>query len=84
MPDVHADDRNAVATAYRSGERCIVDGDAGTEAIVVPSMGVEGCVCVLAVELRPGSRQRDAVCAFTTILAAQLAMLLPAPEPVEA
>ena len=84
LPDVHADDPNAVATAFRSGERCIVDGEAGTEAIVVPSMGVAGCVGVLAVELRPGSRQRDTVCAFTSILAAQLAMLLPTPEPVEA
>jgi transcriptional regulator with XRE-family HTH domain len=84
LPDVHADDPNAVATAFRSGERCIVDGDTGTEAVVVPSMGVEGCVGVLAVELRPGSRQRDAICAFTSILAAQLAMLLPTPEPVEA
>jgi len=84
LPDVHADDPNAVATAFRSGEQCIVDGTGGTEAIVVPSMGVEGCVGVLAVELRPGSRKRDAICAFTTILAAQLAMLLPTPEPVEA
>ena len=84
LPDVHADDPNAVATAFRSGERCIVDGEGGTEAVVMPSMGVEGCVGVLAVELRPGSRQCDAICAFTTILAAQLAMLLPTPEPVEA
>ena len=84
LPDVHADDPNAVATAFRSGERCIVDGEAGTEAVVMPSMGVEGCVGVLAVELRPGSRQCDAICAFTTILAAQLAMLLPTPEAVEA
>ena len=84
LPDVHADDPNAVATAFRSGQRCIVDGVTGTEAIVVPSVGVGGCVGVLAVELRPGSRQRDASCAVTSILAAQLAMLLPTPEPVEA
>ena len=84
LPEVHTDDTNAVATAFRSGERCIVDGAAGTEAVVVPSLGVGGCVGVLAVELRPGSRHRDAICAFTSILAAQLAMLLPAPEPVEA
>jgi len=84
LPEVRTDDANAVATAFRSGERCIVDGDAGTEAIVVPSLGVGGCVGVLAVELRPGARERDAICAFASILAAQLAMLLPAPEPVEA
>jgi len=84
LPDVRVDDLNAVATAFRSGERCIVDGTAGTEAVVVPSLGVGGCVGVLAVELRPGTRHRDAICAFTSILAAQLAMLLPTPEPVEA
>jgi hypothetical protein len=84
LPEVHTDDANAVATAFRSGERCIVDGAAGTEAVVVPSLGVGGCVGVLAVELRPGTRHREAICAFTSILAAQLAMLLPTPEPVEA
>jgi hypothetical protein len=84
LPEVRSDDPNAVATAFRSGERCIVDGAAGTEAVVVPSLGVGGCVGVLAVELRPGTRERDAICAFTSILAAQLAMLLPSPEPVEA
>jgi cytoskeletal protein RodZ len=84
LPEVHTDDANAVATAFRSGERCIVDGASGTEAVVVPSLGVGGCVGVLAVELRPGTRHREAICAFTSILAAQLAMLLPTPEPVEA
>lgn len=84
LPEVRSDDANAVATAFRSGEQCIVDGAAGTEAVVVPSLGVGGCVGVLAIELRPGTRERDSVCAFTNILAAQLAALLPAPEPVEA
>jgi hypothetical protein len=83
LPAVQKDAANAVAAAFRSGERCIVDAaDGSTEAVVVPSMGVNGCVGVLAVELRPGAQQRESVCAFTTILAAQLAMLLPAaPEP---
>ena len=84
LPEVRSDDANAVATAFRSGEQCIVDGAKGTEAVVVPSLGVGGCVGVLAIELRPGTRERDSVCAFTNILAAQLAALLPAPEPVEA
>jgi transcriptional regulator with XRE-family HTH domain len=84
LPGVRSDDPNAVATAFRSGEQCIVDGADGTEAIVVPSLGVGGCVGVLAVELRPGCRERESICAFTNILAAQLATLLPAPEPVEA
>jgi transcriptional regulator with XRE-family HTH domain len=84
LPDVRSDDANAVATAFRSGERCVVDGAAGTEAVVVPSLGVGGCVGVLAVELRPGTRERESICAFASILAAQLAMLLPAPEPAEA
>lgn len=84
LPEVRSDDANAVATAFRSGEQCVIDGAEGTEAVVVPSFGVGGCVGVLALELRPGARQREAVCAFARILAAQLAMLLPAPEPVEA
>jgi transcriptional regulator with XRE-family HTH domain len=84
LPEVRTDDANAVATAFRSGEQCIIDGHEGTEAIVVPSLGVGGCVGVLAVELRPGTRERESLCAFTNILAAQLATLLPAPEPVEA
>lgn len=84
FPGVRLHEANAVATAFRSGEQCVVDGAAGTEAVVVPTLGVGGCVGVLAVELRPGTRKRESVCAFTNILAAQLATLLPAPEPVEA
>jgi hypothetical protein len=84
LPPVSPDDSSAVATAFRSNEPCIVSGASGIEAVVVPSLSVGGCVGVLAVELRPGTRRRDAICAFTSILAAQLAMLLPTPEPVEA
>jgi len=86
LPDVRTWDENAVATAFRSGERCVVDGATGTEAVVVPSFGIGGCVGVLAIEFRPGTRPCESVCAFVNILAAQLAMLLPspAPEPVQA
>jgi len=86
LPDVRTGDENAVATAFRSGERCIVDGAAGTGAVVVPSFGIGGCVGVLAIEFRPGKQPCESVCAFVNILAAQLAMLLPAPalEPVQA
>lgn len=84
LPEVRTDDANAVATAFRSGEQCVVDGAAGTVAVVVPSLSIGGCVGVLAVELRPGTRERESVCAFTNILAAQLATLLPCPEPVDA
>jgi hypothetical protein len=83
LPEVRTGDENAVAFAFRSGEQCVVDGACGTEAVVVPSLGVGGCVGVLAIELRPGTRKRESVCAFTNILAAQLAMLLPSPEPVQ-
>jgi len=86
LPEVRTYDENAVATAFRSGEQCIVDGAGGAEAVAVPWLGVGGCVGVLAIELRPGTRKRESVCAFTSILAAQLAMLLPSPvpEPVQA
>jgi transcriptional regulator with XRE-family HTH domain len=78
LPDVHADDANAIAAAYRSGEACVVEGDGeSTGAIVVPALGPAGCVGVLALEVRHGGERDDSLRAFATILAAQLGMLLP-------
>jgi len=82
LPAVGVDERNAIAAAYRSGESCLVDGaDGSTGAVVVPAMGPGGCVGVLALEVRPGSEQRESVHALAMILASQLGMLLP-PSPV--
>jgi transcriptional regulator with XRE-family HTH domain len=78
LPAVRADEANAIASAYRSGKTCIVEGEAGaTGAVVVPSVGPNGCVGVLALEVRHGGERNDSLCAFATILAAQLGVLLP-------
>jgi transcriptional regulator with XRE-family HTH domain len=79
MPLVGREAENAVAAAFRSGERCVIDGaDGGIDALVIPSIGISGCGAVLALELRSSAPSREAVCALAAILAAQLAMLLPA------
>jgi transcriptional regulator with XRE-family HTH domain len=76
LPPVRVDESNAIAAAFRSGEPRTVDGsDDVTGAVVVPSMGPSGCVGVLAVEVRHGREQHEAVRAFAIILAAQLGTL---------
>jgi cytoskeletal protein RodZ len=80
-PGVPADADNRIAAAFRSAAPCVVDGAGSmTGAVVVPMLGPRECAGVLALELRPGGEQRDTVCAFATILAAQLVTLIgPAP-----
>ena len=81
LPRVRRDTDNATAAAFRSAETCIVNGsDAVCGAVVVPLMTPEGCVGVLAVELRHGGEQRESVRALATILAAHLAMLTGTPR----
>lgn len=78
LPAVRLDESNAIAAAFRSGESCTVDGAGGaTGAVVVPSVGPNGCVGVLALEVRHGREQHEPVRAFAVILAAQLGTLLP-------
>jgi transcriptional regulator with XRE-family HTH domain len=85
LPAVRADEANPIATAFRSGETCLVDGAHGaTGAVVIPSLGPAGCVGVLALEVRHGGEQSETVRAFATILAAQLGALLPTPPAAEA
>lgn len=77
LPLVRADDTNAIAAAYRSGETCVVEGSAGSPgAIAVPSLGPSGCVGVLALEVRHGGEQNTSLRAFAAILAAQLGMVI--------
>lgn len=81
IPTVGRQDANAVATAFKLGDTCVVEADNGdVEALVIPAMGISGCVCVLAVEFRHATPAREPVCALATILGAQLAMLLPDPS----
>jgi len=77
LPAVPADAPNAVATAFRSGEACLVPGDTGlTAAVAVPVMAPAGCVGVLAIEVHNGCEQVEWIRAFAAILAAQLAGFL--------
>jgi transcriptional regulator with XRE-family HTH domain len=77
LPAVAADAPNAVATAFRSGEACLVPGDTElTAAVAVPVMAPAGCVGVLAIEVRNGCEQFEWIRAFAAILAAQLAGFL--------
>lgn len=84
MGSLHRDDDNATAAAYRMGEPAMVparNGAAG--AIVTPIVSPEGCVGVLAAEIKDGAEEDGERRALAGILAAQLATLvtaLPAPE----
>ena len=65
---------NATATAWRTGEVQAVASDAECPgALVAPIVTAEGCVGVLAAELRDGRERRDDVRALASIFAAQLA-----------
>src|SRR2546428_5689025 len=85
LPRVRRDTDNATAAAFRSAQTRIVNGhDLVSGAVVVPLMTPEGCVGVLAVELRHGGEQRESVRALATILAAHLAMLIGMPRLADA
>ena len=84
LPKVGRDTDNATAAAFRSAQTCVVNGrDLASGALVVPLMTPEGCVGVLAIELRHRSEQRESVRALATIFAAQLATLIGAARPAE-
>jgi GAF domain len=70
---------NATAAAWRSAQVRTVPADATSHgAIVVPLLGVNGCVGVLAAELRDGREQDATTRALASVLAAQLAAIVPA------
>jgi len=73
---------NATAAAWRSAQMRTVPADAESHgAIAVPLAGVSGCVGVFAAELRDG-RERDAATqAVASVIAAQLAAIVPAWPP---
>jgi len=80
LPPVGRDTDNAIATAFRSAEACVVDGsDQATGAVAIPVTTAAGCLGVLAFELRHRAERRESVRAFATILAAQLATLVGSP-----
>ena len=75
LPAVPKDAENAVATAFRTEEPCVVNGTADlTGAVVVPLHGRPECIGVLALEFDGGREQDETVRPFAEIVAAQLAL----------
>ena len=71
---------NAAANAWRTGQLTVVGatGPAGTGAIVAPLFGLHACIGVLAAEVRHGAEYNPATQAVATMIAAQLATVVPA------
>jgi CHASE3 domain sensor protein len=70
---------NATAAAWRSAQMRTVPADAASNgAVAVPLSGINGCVGVLAAELRDGREQNVATQAVAAVIAAQLAAIIPA------
>jgi hypothetical protein len=68
---------NATAAAWRTGTLQSVAGEPGSHsAIVVPLLGVERCIGVLAIEVEPGREADTTMQAVTTLIAAQLVTVL--------
>ena len=85
LPTVSRDADNATAEAFRSGHACVIHGDAhASGALVVPLLGPDACLGVLALEFRQGRETRVASRAVATILAAALSQLIERFRPVEA
>jgi len=85
LPNLSREARNATAAAFRSAQTCIVSGgDVASDALVVPLMTREGCVGVLAIELRQGGARIESIRALAVILAAQTARVVGAVRPASA
>jgi hypothetical protein len=85
VPPLAPESDNAIASAFRSAETRLVDGnDLETGALAVPLLAPFGCVGVLAAEFRNGGERRERARAVLTILAAQLSMLIGQPPGLRA
>ena len=85
VPPLAPESDNAIASAFRSAETRLVDGnDLETGALAVPLLAPFGCVGVLAAEFRNGGERRERARAILTILAAQLSMLIGHPPTLRA
>ena len=74
------DAENAAAHAWRTGQLTVVGatGAAGNGALVAPLLGLHACLGVLAAEVRHGAECNPATQAVATMIAAQLATVVPA------
>lgn len=81
LPAIPRDADNATAAAYRRGQAEVVPSDGSSPgAIVAPILTGEGCVGVMAAEVRHGRETTGTASALARIVAAQLAALItPAP-----
>jgi hypothetical protein len=80
MQPIARDADNFVADAYRAGElRVVPAGDDSKGAIVTPLITPSGPVGVLSAEVSGGVEASNVVQAIATIIAAQLATLIPGP-----
>ena len=74
------DAKNAAADAWRTGQLTTVGAteSAGIGAIVAPMFGLHACIGVLTAEVRHGGESNPATQAVATMIAAQLATVVPA------
>lgn len=78
LPAVPTDTDIPIANAFRSGAPCVIKGATGmTGAVIVPLLTPDGCLGVLALELRGEDTRYESIQAAATILAAQLVTLQP-------
>jgi len=74
---VSKDDDNATACAYRERRLRVVEGDAQSNgAIAAPLLAPDGCVGVMAAEIREGQERDEGIQSVAAIIAAQLATLV--------
>ena len=74
---ISTDANNATAASWRSGELVAIPGESDSPgALVTPIITSDGCVGVLAAELRHGREMREDVRALATIFSAQLSTVV--------
>jgi hypothetical protein len=80
LPPIARDAENATADSWRKGLLTVVGatGPADSGAIVAPLLGPDGCLGVLAAEVRHGAEHNPATRAVAAVIAAQLATVVPA------
>ena len=81
LPPLSRSADNAAARAFRSGQLQIVLARPGSSngAVVAPLLTSTGCVGVVSAEIRGGGESSESVQALAAIVAAQLAIVVPAP-----
>jgi CHASE3 domain sensor protein len=77
LPAIPRDADNATAAAYRNGQVEVVRSDGSSPgAVVVPVVTGDGCIGVMAAEVRPGRETSETTPALARIVAAQLAAIV--------